>query len=158
MSHTTVLGRAARGSVLGGSLAGLLLLVASSALAQAAPQGAPKPKEPKPYSPPPMFADAKPLEFTLVAPFGKLRRDRAEQTDWRSGEILFKGDSGAGRVPVRLRTRGIWRKKNCEIPPLMMNFTNDSTKKTPFAKLDRDRKSTRLNSSHRRLSRMPSSA
>ena len=159
MTHTTVLGRAARGSlgdqfhrsptsrlrlrrrrsVLGGCLAGLLLLVASSALAQAAPQGAPKPKEPKPYSPPPMFTEAKPLEFTLVAPFGKLRRDRAEQTDWRQGEIQFKGDSGAGRVPVRLRTRGIWRKKNCEIPPLMMNFTNDSTKKTPFARLDRAR-------------------
>jgi hypothetical protein len=138
MSNLVLGRRAARaGYVLGcGFAAGVLLSLASNVSAQAQQQAA---KDPKPYNPPPMFTDAKPIEFTLVAPFGKLRRDRQEQTEWRAGEILFKADSGPGRVPVRLRTRGIWRKKNCEIPPLMMNFTNDSTKKTPFARLDRAR-------------------
>jgi hypothetical protein len=117
---------------------GLALLLAQPAIAQATPQG--DPKADKPYNPPPAFSEATPMEFTVVGPFGKLKRDRAEQTEWRPAEIQFKGaDGAAGRVPVRLRTRGIWRKKNCDIPPLMMNFTNDSTKKTPFARLDRAR-------------------
>ena len=127
---TTVLGRATRGTVLG-------LLLSTPTLAAQAPQG--NATDPKPYNPPPIYGEAKPIEFTLVAPFGKLRRDRQVETEWRPGEILFKADSGPGRVPVRVRTRGIWRKKNCEIPPLMLNFTNDSTKKTPFARLDRAR-------------------
>jgi hypothetical protein len=38
---------------------------------------------------------------------------------------------------VRVRTRGIWRKKNCDIPPLLLNFTKDSTKRTVFARVDR---------------------
>jgi hypothetical protein len=124
-------------TVLGRRLATGMLLIPALVGAQAAPQGANA--DPKPYNPPPMFTEAQPIEFTLVAPFGRLRRDRQEQTEWRPGEIRFKTDSGAGRVPVRLRTRGIWRKKNCDIPPLMLNFTNDSTKKTPFARLDRAR-------------------
>lgn len=96
-------------------------------------------KKDKPYNPPPIYSEAAPLQFTLHAPFGKLKRDRGEQTVYRPAHITLKGDSGEVRIPVRLRTRGIWRKKNCEIPPLMMNFTNDSAKKTVFARLDRAR-------------------
>ena len=139
MIQHTVLGRraAGAGTVLGRRVATAVLLLPAIVSAQAAPQGASA--DPKPYNPPPMYGEAKPIEFTLVAPFGRLRRDRQVETEWRPGEIRFKADSGPGRVPVRVRTRGIWRKKNCEIPPLMLNFTNDSTKKTPFARLDRAR-------------------
>ena len=130
---STVLGRRAVhvGLVLGGCFA--------AGVAGAQAQQGDTAKKDKPYNPPPIFSEAKPLELTLHAPFGKLRRDRAEQTEYRAGFITYKGDSGEVRIPVRLRTRGIWRKKNCEIPPLMLNFTNDSTKKTAFARLDRAR-------------------
>jgi hypothetical protein len=134
----TVLGRAARGLVLGSGLAaGSLVFVAANLFAQAAPKDSAK--APKPYNPPPVFTDSKPLEFTLTAPFGKLKKDRAVETEYRPAAITYTADGAEVRVPVRLRTRGIWRKKNCEIPPLMMNFKNDSTKKTAFARLDRAR-------------------
>jgi len=133
----TVLGRALRGYVLGSGFAAGVLLFAAPLRAQA-PKGD-SAKVPKPYNPPAMYAEAKPIEFTLTAPFGKLKRDRAVETEYRLGSVSYTADGAEVRFPVRLRTRGIWRKKNCEIPPLMMNFTNDSTKKTAFARLDRAR-------------------
>lgn len=93
----------------------------------------------KPYVTPPMFMAEQPLEFTLHAPFSKLRRDRQESTEYRQGFITYKGASGDVRVPLRMRTRGVWRKANCEIPPLMFNFTKDSTKGTEFGRVDRAR-------------------
>ena len=115
-----------------------LWLASAVALAAQQPQGAPADAKPKkPYEPPPIFQEEKPVEVALYAPFSQLRKDRQVETQYRPGYILYKGDSGDVRVPVRVRTRGIWRKKNCEIPPLLVNFTKDSTKKTLFARNDR---------------------
>ena len=113
-----------------------LTLVASPLAAQEPiPQGDAKPK--KPYEPPPIFQSEKPIEMTLYAPFSQLRKDRQVETQYRPAWIVYKSDSGDVRIPARVRTRGIYRKKNCEIPPLLVNFTKDSTKKTTFAKNDR---------------------
>ncbi len=114
------------------SAAGVLL---GSQVSAQEPQG--DAKEKKPYSPPPIFSAETPIEFTLHAQFSKLRRDRGEETEYRPAFISYKGENGEVQVPVRARTRGIWRKKNCEIPPLLLNFTKDSTKTTWFAKVDR---------------------
>lgn len=111
-----------------------LLLVGATLLAQQ-PQGDAKPK--KDHEPRPIFQAQKPIEMTLYAPFSQLRRDRQVETQYRPGYLVYKGDSSDVRVPVRLRTRGIWRKKNCDIPPLLLNFHKDSAKKTLFTKNDR---------------------
>jgi hypothetical protein len=112
----------------------LWLAGASSAFAQAQ-QGDAKPK--KPYEPPPIFQAPAPVAVTLFGPISQLRRDRQVETQYRQGALVYQGDSGDVRIPVRLRTRGIWRKKNCDIPPLLLNFTKDSAKKTLFARNDR---------------------
>lgn len=119
--------------------AGAILCSAAALSAQEAqPQGAPADK--KPYNPPPAFSSESIIEFTLHAPFGKLRRDREAETEYRPAFITYNDfTSGPTRVPVRVRTRGIWRKANCQIPPLMFNFTKDSTKGTVFGRLDRVR-------------------
>lgn len=93
----------------------------------------------KSYRPPPLFAAEAPIEITLVAPFKQLRRDRTGKTPYRAGEITYEGDSGRVSVPVRLRTRGIWRRQHCDIPPLHLNFRKDSARKTVFRRLDRVR-------------------
>lgn len=136
-----VLGRASRGFVLGcGCAAGVLLFLSASAAAQA-PQGEPKaPKDPKPYSSPPIFGATRPVEFTITAPFKQLKKNRTgDQKPYQVATITYAGDSGTVRVPLRVRVRGIWRRKNCDLPPLRLNFTKDSTKKTTFAKVDRVR-------------------
>jgi hypothetical protein len=113
------------------------IICCAAALGAQIPQG--EVKEKKPYNPPPMFMAEKPMEFVLHAPFGKLRRDRKVETEYREAFITYLGDAGQVRVPVRTRTRGIWRKANCEIPPLLLNFTKDSSKGTAFARADRVR-------------------
>lgn len=134
---TTVLGRASRWLVLGrrGAADLLLLLVATPLVAQQADTA----KEPKPYNPPPMFEASSPMEFTVMGAFGKIRRERTGTANYYPGTVTYTGDSGQVAVPVRLRARGIWRRKNCEVPMILMNFTKDSTKKTRFARVDRAR-------------------
>jgi hypothetical protein len=118
-------------------LVGVLLCVAHSVVAQA-PQGEPAKAEkaPKAFTPAALFKETQPLRFTLTAPFRQLKKERTGTTPYRPSVITYVGDSGEVRVPVRVRTRGIWRRKNCEIPPLRLNFAQDSTKKTAFRHLD----------------------
>ena len=132
-----VLGRASRGSVLGrGFAAGVPLIIAATALHAQTPQGDTAAKAPKVYTPPAIFRETQTLQFTLTAPFKQLKKERSGVTPYRPAEITYTGDSGEVRVPVRVRTRGIWRRKNCDIPPIRLNFKKDSTKKTAFRHLN----------------------
>jgi hypothetical protein len=124
------------------TIAAIVVLTASASVGVQAqdPQGEPRPpKPPKPYNPPPLFAEERPLELTLTAPFRQLKRDRKGTTPYRAATISYASDSGRITLPARARTRGIWRRQNCDIPPILLNFTKDSTKKTTFARLDRAR-------------------
>jgi hypothetical protein len=115
----------------------ILVLAAPGALAQT-PQGDTA-KPPKPYAQPPLFAQERPFDVTLTAPFRQLRRNRTGEAIYRAATLSYAGDSGLVVIPARARTRGIWRRQNCDIPPILLNLTKDSTKKTLFAKLDRVR-------------------
>lgn len=110
-----------------------MLLISTSALAQEPPADTAR----KPHNPSPLFAESKPLEITLTAPFGQLRRNRRGAAPYRAATLTYTGDSGQVSTPVRVRTRGIWRRQNCEIPPLMLN--PDSAKTTVFARLSKVR-------------------
>jgi hypothetical protein len=133
-------GTARAGHRVGRVAAALLALAAGRQLtAQDVQPQAKEPKAPKAYEMPPLFVEAKPLSLTLTTSFKQIRRDRAEETPYRPATLTVDGEGGALTIPLRVRTRGIWRKKNCDIPPLMLNFIKDSTKKTLFAKLDRTR-------------------
>ena len=115
----------------------ILMLGASSALAQN--QQGDTSRAPKPYAQPPLFAGEGPIEVTLTAPFRQLRRNRTGTAIYRNATLSYAGDSGLVVIPARARTRGIWRRQNCDIPPILLNLTKDSTKKTLFGKLDRVR-------------------
>jgi hypothetical protein len=93
----------------------------------------------KPYNPSPLFAETTPIEITLTAPIGQLRRNRTGEPKYRTATLTYFGDSGRVTMPIRVRTRGIWRRKNCEIPPLMLNIAKDSVNSTAFARLDKVR-------------------
>ena len=121
---TTVLGRRGAADL-------LLLLVAAPLLAQDSTA-----KEPKPYNTPPMFEAETPIEITISGSYGKIKKERTGTATYYPGSVSYKGDSGTVTVPVRLRARGIWRRKNCEVPPILLNFQKDSTKKTLLARLD----------------------
>ena len=124
----------------------VLLLIAASLPLAAQDKKEKKEKKPKdsteaakPYEEPPLFAEQSIIEFTLTGSYSKMKKERTGEANYYPGTITYKGDAGEVRVPVRLRARGIWRRKNCEVPPILFNFTKDSTKKTLFAKLDKAR-------------------
>ncbi len=84
-----------------------------------------------------LFASETPLEVTLTANLGRLRRDKADGAPWRPGTIRYAEADGSTReVPLRMRTRGIWRLKNCDFPPLRFNFGSRAVRGTVFEGLD----------------------
>jgi hypothetical protein len=135
-----VCGPLSRGLLLGSPCAAALLFTAAVGLGQEVQGDTSR----KPYNQSPLFAETKPIEITLTAPFGQLRRNRTGAAPYRAATLTYTGDSGQVSLPVRVRTRGIWRRKNCDIPPLMLTAAQDSAqaavwKTTVFARLDKVR-------------------
>lgn len=87
---------------------------------------------------PPFFESQDPIEATLTANIGKLRGDKSADHPWRAATISYKGPDGNPlTVPVQARTRGIWRLRTCDFPPLRLNFSGETSKGSIFHKLDK---------------------
>lgn len=125
----------------------LAALLMTSVTATAAAQEA-APRSPKPG--PALFADARPLELTLTGRLSQHKRQRTGEATWLPGTITWRENGEERRVSLRLRSRGIWRRRHCDIPPLLLDFAKDSVRKTPFAGIDRLRLTLpcRLNADH----------
>ena len=87
----------------------------------------------------PAFFDAQdPIEVTLTANIGKLRGDKTGDPPWRPATMSYKGlDGNPLTVPLQARTRGIWRLRMCDFPPLRLNFSGETSKGSIFHKLDK---------------------
>jgi hypothetical protein len=84
------------------------------------------------------FRSEEPIAVTLTTNIKRIRGDKGEDAPWRNATWTYPGPNGAPTViPVRIKTRGIWRLKTCEFPPLRLNFTSEAVKKTPFHGLDK---------------------
>lgn len=85
-----------------------------------------------------IFTADSPLTFTLTANLGRLRRDKSQSPPWRDATITY-ADSADGMVeiPLKVRTRGIWRLANCDFPPIRLDFKKSEAKHSVFAKLDK---------------------
>ena len=96
--------------------------------------GPPKLKKPKA---PPMFASEQPLELTLTTNIRQIKKDKTGEAPWRAATISYAGDGGKTvTVPVRVKTRGIWRLKHCEYPPIRIKVADKAGKGTLLADLD----------------------
>ena len=93
---------------------------------------------PAPAPPVPFFDSEDPLPLTVTAELGRLRRDTKDKAPWRPATLTYAGTDGrAVAVPIKARTRGIWRLKNCDFPPLRLNFAAATARGTPFERLDK---------------------
>jgi hypothetical protein len=114
---------------------------ATAAFAQAKPAKSTKPaKTPKAADTvlATFFQSETPVELTFTINVNRIRGDKnADTAPWRDASISYKGDNGTIHIPVKAKTRGIWRLKNCQFPPIRLNFANDSTKHTIFHGLDK---------------------
>ncbi len=83
------------------------------------------------------FKSEQPITITLTTNIARIKKDKGEKKPWRQGTVTYVDPAGKEHlIPVELRTRGIWRLKNCEIPPMRMNFARATSVGTPFLGLD----------------------
>lgn len=94
---------------------------------------------PKPPTAPPSFFDSEaPLTLALTANLRELRGDKEAVVPWRAATLSYaRPESAAVTVPLKVRTRGIWRLKTCEFPPLRLNFSSEVASGTLFHGLDK---------------------
>lgn len=85
------------------------------------------------------YDDTKIIEYTLVADFRQFKKDtRDSKAPYRPAKISYTDSAGKlVTVPVKIKPRGIWRRKTCDMPPIRMNFDSDSTHGTVFTKQNR---------------------
>ncbi len=87
----------------------------------------------------PLFKSEALLDVTFTTNIKALKRDRSNGAPWRAATLSYADTSVTGGrrvVPVRARTRGIWRLKNCDFPPVRLNFANKDAKGSLFRDLD----------------------
>ncbi len=85
-----------------------------------------------------LFSPDVPLEISLSTDIKRIRSDKGETAPWRTAVISYVAPSGkVVATPTQIRTRGIWRLKNCMFPPLKLNFKSEVAKGTLFQGLDK---------------------
>jgi hypothetical protein len=80
----------------------------------------------------PLFQDVAPLTLRLEGDFKGLLRDRGETRVEHPALLRFWSGTDSGSVKVQLRTRGIFRLKNCTFPPIRFNLPTGKVKNTVF--------------------------
>jgi hypothetical protein len=83
------------------------------------------------------FAERRPLELSVTANLGGLRRQRGDDNPWRSVWIAYGSGDDTASLPARARTRGIFRLKLCDFPPLRLRFGRRAREGTVFEGLRR---------------------
>jgi hypothetical protein len=84
--------------------------------------------------PDPLFRDARILEASISGPLTTLVRERSRQ-DYLPGIFGYTDAGGeAVALDLKIRTRGNFRHKECDYPPVLLNFVKNQTRNTLFDK------------------------
>jgi hypothetical protein len=84
------------------------------------------------------FGASELIEATFTTNIGRIRGDKGTNHPWRPATITYTGDDGnVVTVPLKARTRGIWRLRTCDFPPLRLDFSGKTSKGTIFQALDK---------------------
>ena len=85
-----------------------------------------------------LFKSETPLvAASLTANWKQIKREKQDGAPLHPATLSYTDSTGRNvEVPLRVRTRGIWRLKNCDFPPLRLKFANKTSKTTLFDDLD----------------------
>ena len=84
------------------------------------------------------FTGVAPVEITLTTNIKRIRGDKQDKAPWRPAVFTYTDSAGKKvEIPAEIRTRGIWRLKNCEFPPIRINFKSEITKGTLLQGIDK---------------------
>jgi hypothetical protein len=80
----------------------------------------------------PLFQSQAPLKVAITAPLSTLVRDRSE-TEYLPAVFSFKeADGTLVELNVLVRARGNFRHRNCDFPPITLNFRRSQVEGTLF--------------------------
>ncbi len=117
------------------SIVRALLLIAAISSTVAAQDSSATVKKPKRVA---FFESSDPLDVSITLNLRQIQRDKGDSVPWRSATLIAVGvDGKPATLPIKLRTRGIWRRKKCEFPPIRLNFAKAAVKGTSFQGLDK---------------------
>jgi hypothetical protein len=86
----------------------------------------------------PFYSADTPMEMSLTTNMKRIKGDKSAKAPWRSATVSFTDTGGrVVSIPALIKTRGIWRLKNCDLPPLRLNFKSEVTKGTILHGLDK---------------------
>jgi hypothetical protein len=71
------------------------------------------------------------LNITLKFDISEYRRKKSD-VDYLDGELLYVLDGDTIKEKIKLRSRGIFRRNYCELPPIMLNFKKKDSEKGLF--------------------------
>jgi hypothetical protein len=83
------------------------------------------------------FDSQDPVDVTLVINLKRIRGDKDDKAPWRAATLSYMADGKTIEIPIKARTRGIWRLKNCDFPPLRLDLPNKPAQGTVFEGLNK---------------------
>lgn len=75
------------------------------------------------------FLDDRLIETTLTTDIKKLRSDKKASTFQPANIVMHFSDTAIVKEDIIIQTRGVFRKSNCDIASLMLNFKNSTSPK-----------------------------
>ena len=86
-----------------------------------------------------LFADDTVLNAVLSAPLTQVYAQKKEDVRlYMPGSLSFlAADGSKQRLELSIKTRGVFRRANCRLPPLLLNFKKKSVANTLFASQDK---------------------
>lgn len=83
----------------------------------------------------PLFQDDSVIKAVLTAPIAQAYAQRDQEVRiYLPGQWSYSDENGeTKRLDVSIRTRGLFRRENCALPPLQLNFKKKQVKGTLFA-------------------------
>jgi hypothetical protein len=86
---------------------------------------------------PRLFKRETPVEMTLTLNTKLIKKDKNADAPWRAASISYTDSTGKRiTVPVEAKTRGIWRLKNCDYPPIRLKVRHKDANSTLLEDLD----------------------
>ena len=87
---------------------------------------------------PRLFRSDETLSVTLRTDLRALLRDKdTANAPWRNATLTYPGPEGVVSVPLRVRTRGIYRLFHCDLVPIRLRFSDSTSRGTLFHGLGR---------------------
>ncbi|QFU74309.1 hypothetical protein EY643_00845 [Halioglobus maricola] len=84
-------------------------------------------------APPPLFSSDNAFKATLTAPLSQAYAQKGQEKRlYLDGSWSYLEDGETVRLPVKIRTRGNYRRKVCKLPPLQLNFRKKELQDTLF--------------------------